>query len=422
MNEDQKYQLIKQMADRIKTEFEETPLRLPKTADLTEQLVELLSVSGIHDEQKLTSLHFYLARIVLSQLGVREDSAEVENAPLHSESLRQLASAADAIIKFSSKTQAKLIDGIEVGLLRSSADYTFGEQTDVVADSFSGSLVKVSATQKLTRNLRDETFAEMTIPSSQFGTDASVNVTDTLAFEDYETVVLTSFLYRRLAEAFGQGHHPVLLELRAYSVEGVDQEENPVFNRIEMQDLEEPIFFTIPKDAGVELACSVLDEETGHWQGLNCPEEQFSETSVTCCARSFGTFGLIPKEYLEILAGTAVDLESMIPPFTMSYLIAAIAGMIAMIISCGCMLRQLRLCLQERKQYEVIAQNLENEVPPTTNADERISSPDTQRNNVVFQEEQRRSTMKSSVATDAGLLCAPPTQRGTDELEAERTS
>lgn len=96
----------------------------------------------------------------------------------------------------------------------------------------------------------------------------------------------------------------------------LDEEDDPIFTRIEDSELKEPIFFTLPKDAGDDLTCSKLDGTSHQWQALNCAEESFSEESATCCSRSFGTFGLVSTEYIEVAAGTAEDLHDVIPKFT----------------------------------------------------------------------------------------------------------
>ena len=104
-----------------------------------------------------------------------------------------------------------MLNGIEIGLLRSSGDYPIGEVNNVARKSFSGSLAKISIKQKQLRNLQNGVFVEMTIPSVELGTDASINVTDTEAFEEYDTVALTSLLYRDLAHDFGTDYHPVVV-------------------------------------------------------------------------------------------------------------------------------------------------------------------------------------------------------------------
>lgn len=140
-----------------------------------------------------------------------------------------------------------------------------------------------------------------------------------------------------------------MLSLHAYSADEVDEGGIPVYNSIQGNELEEPIFFTLPKDAGDELTCSKYDDDAQQWQALDCPEESFAETSATCCSRSFGTFGLISTELIEVAAGTAPDLHDVIPPFTPSYLIAAIVAMTTMVISFMCMCWQIKKCRDERK-------------------------------------------------------------------------
>lgn len=86
-----------------------------------------------------------------------------------------------------------------------------------------------------------------------------VNVTDVLAFEEYDSVVLTSLLYRESTWDFGTDYQPVTIELSAYSVTDADSEINPTFNKLEVMDLSDPIYFTLPKDSGIDLSCAYLD-------------------------------------------------------------------------------------------------------------------------------------------------------------------
>ena len=97
-------------------------------------------------------------------------------------------------MQHSPETQPLLLAGIETGLLRCSADSTLGEQISVTTEAFSGSLTKIAVEPQDTRTLSVDPFAVIEIPSTQFEASASVKVTDIVAFEDYETVVFTSFM------------------------------------------------------------------------------------------------------------------------------------------------------------------------------------------------------------------------------------
>lgn len=94
-----------------------------------------------------------------------------------------------------------------------------------------------------------------------------------------------------------------------------------------------------------------------------------------------------------------------------------------MIISFVCLVRQIMKCLDERKQYSVVAQNnYDTEPPSATNADDLYSPGNARgRSKVVYVDEQKYGA-KSSVASDVGLLRAPETERATPGGPNPRTA
>jgi hypothetical protein len=88
----------------------------------------------------------------------------------------------------------------------------------------------------------------MTVSSAEFTTPASVNVTDSLAFENFDPLLFTSLLYRELAWDFASEYKPAVLELNVYMVSEKILQDIPMFIHIEVDEMEEPIFYTIPRD------------------------------------------------------------------------------------------------------------------------------------------------------------------------------
>lgn len=185
--------------------------------------------------------------------------------------------------------------------------------------------------------------------------------------------------------------------------------------------MEEPVFITLPMDPEVDLTCALFDEQSSEWKALECPEAYFSENTATCCAQSFGKIGLIPSFYLAVLLGTTDDLETQVPKFDTEYLVAAILGVVGAIISISCCIKQTISYRDERRRYQAISRESGDLAwrPSIPHEDGRLatSSPtQLKRKTVEFQDDQ--IPVKSSVATDAGLLGGPTTERR--ELEAQR--
>lgn len=159
----------------------------------------------------IEQLYRAVAFMTLEQLAGDPSSDRIENSPLESKSLQSLANTADLLIQYNNDYQTSLLKSVDTGLLRSTGEYALGEQNNVITESFSALTVRLSADRKFKRSLQEDSFAELTIPSMEFGTKAAVNVTDSLAFEEYDTVILTSFVYRELAQGFGSDYDPIVV-------------------------------------------------------------------------------------------------------------------------------------------------------------------------------------------------------------------
>jgi hypothetical protein len=208
-------------------------------------------------------------------------------------------------MQHSPTTQLKLLEGVLIGFLRSSADFAHDEQNQVVTDSFGGSSLKVNPDDRLARNVQGEALAVVTITTAESDRPASVKVADSLAFEGFGPVLFTALFYREKAWDFGTDYDPAVLELDVYTVSDQVLSGIPAFIKIDVRDLEEPIFYTIPRDEGIELTCAYFDEQLQDWEPLNCPEEHSSPHTTTCCARSDAKVALISTEYLQVSRGTA---------------------------------------------------------------------------------------------------------------------
>jgi hypothetical protein len=88
MNDDQKYQLIRQMAASIKEEYEESPHETARVAELTEELVQVITQSEIEDKSLLTQLYRITTGIVRMQTDGTHGSSRVGHAPLGVEVLQ----------------------------------------------------------------------------------------------------------------------------------------------------------------------------------------------------------------------------------------------------------------------------------------------------------------------------------------------
>lgn len=105
----------------------------------------------------------------------------------------------------------------------------------------------------------------------------------------------------------------------------------------------------------------------------------------------------------------------MIPKFTKAYLVAAIAGLVTLVISIACCIRQMIGYSNDRKKYQSISKEakVEAESPVSSDVTDRFQSPD----HKVRGRKHQRTT---SVATDAGLMNT--IERGKDDHETIRTS
>ena len=216
---------------------------------------------------------------------------------------------------------------------------------EVQTDSFAGSAYRFS-----TRAIAHQgTSAKMTVHSSEFREEAEVIIQDALAFEEYSDVVLSAVLYREQAWDFGSDYHPVALVVTAYEAMETANGRSMLVKPIEVANLEEPIMLKIPLDSDVPVTCAYMDEVANQWKALNCPQETFSDSVATCCTTHLSKFALVRTEYLDVLAGKAQDVE--VAAFTTVNLVGCAIGVLALIITIGCFMRQVMIYRSERKLY-----------------------------------------------------------------------
>jgi hypothetical protein len=68
MNDQQKLELFREMAERVNEQLEDASLESDDLAEVTEQLVRLIPNAGIQDEEATRQLYYGMAATVLRQL------------------------------------------------------------------------------------------------------------------------------------------------------------------------------------------------------------------------------------------------------------------------------------------------------------------------------------------------------------------
>ena len=302
------------------------------------------------------------------------------------------------------------MQALELGMARASAEINTSEQMEVTTVNFSGSAFRFSPRWESSEG---DSFAEMTIPSSEFSEDAAVVIQDTLVFEEYPDVVLSSLLYRELAWDFGTDYNPVVLEVKAYEAMETANGRSMLVKPIEVSRLEEPILLKIPLDSGVPLTCAYMDEVAQQWKALNCPQEHFSDSVATCCTTHLSKFALVRTEYLDVISGNAKAVE--VSAFTTINLVGCLIGVFVLLVSAGCLIRQVAIYRSERKQYR----QLNKQVGVDLHDAEGYGTE--QKCLPSYAEDakpvHRRVETNTPLRTDDGMLNAPNTQMRTEEQE-----
>jgi hypothetical protein len=305
----------------------------------------MIAKAGLQDPQTAQALYSDMAQSIVEQLEGRQSPSMVDANSLSTEAVQKLADAAAMIIKANNAAQPKLMEALEIGMIRASGEIKASEQMEVKTGSFSGSTYRFS-----TREIAHEgSNARMTVHSSEFRDDAQIIVQDALAFEEYSDVVLSALLYREQAWDFGSDYSPVALEVTAYEAMETANGRSMLVKPIEVANLEEPIMLKIPLDSDVPVTCAYMDEAAKQWKALNCPQETFSDSVATCCTTHLSKFALVRTEYLDVIGGNAKAVE--VAAFTTMNLVGCLIGVLAVIITMGCFIRQVVIYRSERKLY-----------------------------------------------------------------------
>ena len=305
----------------------------------------MIAKAGLQDPQTAQALYSDMAQSIVEQLEGRQSPSMVDANSLSTEAVQKLADAAAMIIKANNAAQPKLMEALEIGMIRASGEIKASEQMEVKTGSFSGSTYRFS-----TREIAHEgSNARMTVHSSEFRDDAQIIVQDALAFEEYSDVVLSALLYREQAWDFGSDYSPVALEVTAYEAMETANGRSMLVKPIEVANLEEPIMLKIPLDSDVPVTCAYMDEAANQWKALSCPQETYSDSVATCCTTHLSKFALVRTEYLDVIAGHAKAVE--VPAFTTINLVGCLIGVAALIITMGCFIRQVMIYRSERKLY-----------------------------------------------------------------------
>ena len=102
-------------------------------------------------------------------------------------------------------------------------------------------------------------------------------------------------------------------------------------------------------DQNVALTCAYLDEVAQQWQALQCPSESYEGSTATCCTTHLSKFALVPTEYLQIITGEIMPVES--PMFTTRYLVGCVVAISIMLVLLGCVAKQIVNLRTEQKLY-----------------------------------------------------------------------
>jgi cobalamin biosynthesis Mg chelatase CobN len=129
MNDEQKANLFLEMAAQIHAQLleDDSIEKQEELAQLTIQVINMIAKAGFEEPQAAQNLYSEMTLTIVEQLEGRQSPDMVDANSLSAEAVEKLADAAAVIVKANKAAQPKLMEALEMGLLRASGEINASE-------------------------------------------------------------------------------------------------------------------------------------------------------------------------------------------------------------------------------------------------------------------------------------------------------